>query len=36
MSAARAWGLTGPGRFTRRFKAAYGVTPPQWRQVLPG
>ncbi|MFF5635847.1 helix-turn-helix transcriptional regulator [Streptomyces sp. NPDC012825] len=28
---ARAWGFSTPSHFSRRFKAAYGVTPRQWR-----
>ncbi|MEU0387737.1 helix-turn-helix domain-containing protein [Streptomyces chartreusis] len=35
-SVARAWGFTDPSHFTRRFKAAYGVTPRQWRAWAPG
>jgi AraC-like DNA-binding protein len=29
---ARSWGFRDPTHFTRRFTAAYGVTPHQWRQ----
>ncbi|MFF6888472.1 helix-turn-helix domain-containing protein [Streptomyces sp. NPDC012421] len=28
---AHAWGFSTPSHFSRRFKAAYGVTPRQWR-----
>ncbi len=35
-SVARAWGFTDPSHFTRRFKAAYGVTPRRWRASQPG
>jgi AraC-like DNA-binding protein len=34
-SVARAWGFTAPSHFTRRFKAAYGLTPRQWRDTPP-
>ena len=27
------WGFADPDHFTRRFRAAYGVTPRQWRQM---
>ncbi|WP_344532788.1 AraC family transcriptional regulator [Streptomyces levis] len=33
---ARAWGFTGPSHFTRRFRAAYGVTPRRLRAAPPG
>ncbi|WP_432128761.1 helix-turn-helix domain-containing protein [Streptomyces sp. bgisy082] len=26
-------GFTGPSHFTRRFRAAYGVTPREWRRL---
>ncbi|MET9865552.1 MULTISPECIES: helix-turn-helix domain-containing protein [unclassified Streptomyces] len=35
-SVARAWGFTDPSHFTRRFKAAYGVTPRRWRAAQSG
>jgi AraC-like DNA-binding protein len=35
-SVARAWGFTDPSHFTRRFKAAYGVTPRRWRASASG
>ncbi|MEV7082993.1 helix-turn-helix domain-containing protein [Streptomyces sp. NPDC093516] len=35
-SVARAWGFTDPSHFTRRFRAAYGVTPRRLRAALPG
>jgi AraC-like DNA-binding protein len=30
---ARRWGFTDPTHFGRRFRAAYGVSPREWRQV---
>jgi AraC-like DNA-binding protein len=30
---ARRWGFTDPTHFGRRFRAAYGISPRQWRQV---
>jgi AraC-like DNA-binding protein len=30
---ARKWGFTDPTHFGRRFRAAYGVSPREWRQV---
>ncbi|MFE6197794.1 helix-turn-helix domain-containing protein [Streptomyces sp. NPDC057838] len=35
-SVARAWGFTDPSHFTRRFRAAYGVTPRRLRAAPPG
>lgn len=32
-SIARRWGFRDPAHFTRRFKAAYGLTPREWRRV---
>ena len=32
-SAARRWGFTDPTHFGRRFRAAYGITPREWRQA---
>ena len=32
-SIAAAWGFLDAGHFTRRFRAAYGMTPQQWRRV---
>ncbi len=32
---AHSWGFSTPNHFTRRFKAAYGVTPRQWREARP-
>ncbi|MFJ4870549.1 helix-turn-helix domain-containing protein [Streptomyces sp. NPDC088757] len=32
---AYSWGFSTPSHFTRRFKAAYGVTPRQWRAARP-
>ncbi|MGV9498097.1 AraC family transcriptional regulator [Streptomyces sp. NPDC003642] len=31
-----AWGFTGPSHFSRRFRAAYGVTPRRLRAAPPG
>jgi AraC-like DNA-binding protein len=28
---ARRWGFANPGHFSRRFRAAYGLTPSEWR-----
>jgi AraC-like DNA-binding protein len=34
---ARSWGFTQPSHFTRRFQAAYGITPRDWQRVqMPG
>ncbi|WP_461122268.1 helix-turn-helix transcriptional regulator [Saccharothrix stipae] len=30
---ARQWGFTDPTHFTRRFRAAYGMTPSEWRRI---
>ncbi|GAA3979782.1 helix-turn-helix domain-containing protein [Streptomyces plumbiresistens] len=30
---ARRWGFANPGHFTRRFRAAYGLTPSEWRSL---
>ncbi|HEY5836484.1 AraC family transcriptional regulator [Streptomyces sp.] len=30
---ARRWGFASPGHFTRRFRAAYGITPREWRDL---
>jgi AraC-like DNA-binding protein len=32
-TAARRWGFTDPTHFGRRFRAAYGLSPREWRQV---
>jgi AraC-like DNA-binding protein len=32
-SIARRWGFRDPAHFTRRFKAAYGLTPRDWRRI---
>ncbi|MDF5754366.1 helix-turn-helix domain-containing protein [Spongiactinospora sp. TRM90649] len=32
---ARRWGFRDPTHFTRRFRAAYGVTPGEWRRLTP-
>lgn len=32
---ARHWGFTDPTHFSRRFRAAYGVAPGQWRRIGP-
>lgn len=29
---ARSWGFRDPSHFARRFLAAYGVTPKEWRR----
>ncbi|WP_433782105.1 helix-turn-helix domain-containing protein [Actinomycetospora sp. CA-101289] len=31
---ARAWGFTNPSHFSQRFRAAFGVTPRQWRREV--
>ncbi len=33
---ARRWGFTDPTHFTRRFRAAHGVTPAEWRRTGTG
>src|SRR5215211_2170328 len=30
---ARRWGFTDPTHFSRRFRAAYGLTPREWRRI---
>ncbi|MDX2550660.1 helix-turn-helix domain-containing protein [Streptomyces stelliscabiei] len=30
---ARRWGFASPGHFSRRFRAAYGMTPSEWRRL---
>ena len=30
---ARHWGFRDPGHFTRRFRAAYGIAPREWRRI---
>ncbi|WP_443217637.1 helix-turn-helix domain-containing protein [Saccharothrix sp. CCNWYY140] len=30
---ARRWGFGDPTHFTRRFRAAYGITPSEWRRA---
>jgi AraC-like DNA-binding protein len=30
---ARSWGFTQPSHFTRRFQAAYGITPRDWQRI---
>lgn len=27
------WGFSDPTHFTRRFRAAYGITPSEWRRI---
>jgi len=33
---ARRWGFTDPSYFSRRFRAAFGMTPRDWRRLQPG
>ena len=33
---ARRWGFTDPSYFSRRFRATFGLTPSEWRQVGAG